>query len=98
RELRFHDIQGPELQPTTLRLVVDRPTGPGSMRGTFKASRIEFAPLARIAESLPFPADVRQLLGELAPQGNLYDTQLEWSGELPRPTTYSARGRFEGLG
>ncbi len=97
RELRFKDIHGQEMQPTTLRLMVDRAAAGGIAKGTFKASRIEFAPIAHIAESLPFEADVRQLLGEVAPQGQLYDAQLEWTGDLPRPATYAARGRFEGL-
>lgn len=97
RELRFSDTHGPEMRPTTLRLAVERRAGTGATHGIFKASRIEFAPLAHIAESLPFPADVRKLLAELAPQGNLFDAQLEWNGELPRPPAYSARARFEGL-
>ena len=97
RELRFKDAHGPQMQPTTMRLAVERRGGAGTTHGAFKASRIEFAPLAHIAESLPFPTEVRKLLIELAPQGMLYDTQLEWNGELPRPASYSARARFEGL-
>lgn len=98
RELRFKDARGPEIQPTSLRLTVDRLPGSTPTKGTFKASRLEFAPIAHIADSLPLPADVRKLLAELAPQGTLYDTQVDWKGELPRPATYSARSRFEGLG
>ena len=97
RELRFKDTHGPELQPTTLRLGVEHPGGGKLMQGSFKASLLEFAPLAHIADSLPIPPDVRQVLAELAPQGNLHDAQFDWTGELPAPKSYSARGRFEGL-
>ncbi|MEO8202938.1 MAG: YhdP family protein [Betaproteobacteria bacterium] len=98
RELRFNAIDGAQMQPTTLRLVLERATGARPAQGTFKASRLEFAPIARIAGSLPFPADVRKLLGELAPQGVMQEAQFNWVGELPQPATYVARGRFEGLG
>lgn len=97
RELRFKDTHGPEMQATTLRLIVDHPGGGKQMEGSFKASQLEFAPLAHIADSLPLPTDVRQLLGELVPQGKLYDAQFEWKGELPKPETFTARSRFEGL-
>ncbi len=98
RELRFSDLRGPEMQPTTLRLAIDRPVGAAAPLGTFKATRLEFAPLAHIAESLPLPAEMRKLLGELAPQGTLEDMLFEWTGELPSPVSYAARARFEGLG
>jgi len=97
RELAFRDGRGPEMLPTTLKLVVEKPLTGAITSGSFKASHLEFAPLAHIAEALPIPADVRKLLGELAPQGKLFDTQFDWRGELPHPTAYTARGRFEGL-
>jgi uncharacterized protein (TIGR02099 family) len=97
RELSFRDIRGPEMLPTTLKLVVERPAEGTIVSGSFKASQLEFAPLAHIAEALPIPADVRKLLGDLAPQGKLYETQFDWKGELPHPTAYAARGRFEDL-
>src|SRR4029079_2196052 len=53
--------------------------------------------LARLAEFLPFPADLRKLLGELAPQGNLLDARLDWSGELPDASAFNLKTRFEGL-
>ena len=97
RELHFKDAHGPPMQPTTLRLIVDRLPGSTPTQGSFKATRLEFAPIAHIADSLPLPAEMRKMLLELAPQGNVYDAQLEWKGEWPHPHTYSARSRFEGL-
>src|SRR6185369_16188312 len=90
RALQLKDTHGPEMRPTTLRLAVEHP-GQGKLtQGTFRASLLEFAPLAQIADSLHLPADVRRLLGELAPQGNLYDAQFAWNGELPKPESFSA--------
>jgi uncharacterized protein (TIGR02099 family) len=66
-------------------------------RGSVSANLIELGPLAHLAEYLPFPADLRALLRELAPQGNLLDTKFEWTGVLPDQATYSARSRFTGL-
>ncbi len=98
RELRFKDPHGPQLQPTTLRLVVDRAAGDAQMKGSFAASLLEFGPLARVAEALPLPADVRRLLAEVAPKGSLIDVSFDWRGELPQPAAFTARSRFAELG
>jgi len=66
-------------------------------RGAFSAGVVELAPLAQLAEYLPFPADLRALLGELGPQGNLLDAKFDWTGELPDRAKYTARARFDGL-
>jgi uncharacterized protein (TIGR02099 family) len=66
-------------------------------RGSVSANLIELGPLAHLAEYLPFPADLRALLAELAPQGNLLDAKFDWSGELPDRASYTAKTRFAGL-
>jgi uncharacterized protein (TIGR02099 family) len=68
-----------------------------TQRGSVSANLIELAPLARLAEYMPFPADLRKLLAELAPQGNLLDAKFDWTGELPDQAAYTARTRFAGL-
>jgi len=70
---------------------------PLTERGSVSANLIELAPLAHLAEYMPFPADLRKLLAELAPQGNLLDAQFDWSGELPDQATFNAKTRFSGL-
>ena len=65
--------------------------------GTLSANLIELGPLAHLAEFLPFPADLRRLLAELSPQGNLLDAKFDWTGELPDRAVYSGRTRFTGL-
>lgn len=66
-------------------------------RGSLTANLIELGPLVQLAEFLPFPADLRALLAELAPQGNLLDAKLDWTGELPDRASFTARSRFSGL-
>jgi len=68
-----------------------------AQHGKVTANLIELGPLAHLAEFLPFPADLRKLLAELAPQGNLLDLDFEWTGTLPDQATYTARSRFSGL-
>jgi len=68
-----------------------------AQRGSVSANLIELAPLARVAEYLPFPADLRKLLADLAPQGNLLDVKFDWAGELPDQATFTAKTRFAGL-
>ena len=68
-----------------------------TQRGSVSANLIELAPLARLSEYLPFPADLRKLLAELAPQGNLLDVKFDWSGELPDQAVFAAKSRFAGL-
>jgi uncharacterized protein (TIGR02099 family) len=65
--------------------------------GLLTANLIELAPLAQLAEFLPFRAALRERLAELAPRGNLLDLRFEWKGRLPDPSEFTARGRFAGL-
>ncbi|MSP95661.1 MAG: TIGR02099 family protein [Betaproteobacteria bacterium] len=97
RELQFKDASGAQMQPTTLRLSVDRPAAGAQMKGSFAASLLEFAPLAHVAEALPLPADVRRLLLDAAPQGSLSEVKFDWRGELPRPVAFTAHGHFSAL-
>jgi uncharacterized protein (TIGR02099 family) len=69
-----------------------------AQRGSVTANLVELGPLVHMAEYLPLPEDLRKLLSELSPQGNLLDTRLEWTGQLPDQAKYTARTRFAGLG
>ncbi len=66
-------------------------------RGSLTANLIELGPLVQLAEFLPFPPDLRGLLAELSPQGNLLDAKFDWTGELPDRASFTARSRFSGL-
>jgi uncharacterized protein (TIGR02099 family) len=67
-------------------------------RGRLAAARIELEPLAQLADYLPFPADLRQVLAELEPRGRVSDASFEWQGELPDAARFQLRARFEALG
>ena len=86
----------PEMHATSFRAVWS-PGGGAAQRGSVSANLIELAPLARLAEFMPFPADLRKLLAELAPQGNLLDAKIDWTGELPDRASFTAKTRFAGL-
>ncbi len=95
RRLALVPVQGPAMLATSFSASWD---GAPPSHGTVSADLIELAPLASLAETLPFPAELRKLLAELAPQGSLIDVNFEWSGELPDPARFRSRARFEGLG
>ena len=93
-------LAGPGALPmksTSFRATWEPANGSLAQRGSVNANLIELGPLAHVAEYLPFPADLRKLLGELAPQGNLLDTKFEWTGELPDKAQFNAKSRFTGL-
>ncbi|MEJ2175501.1 MAG: DUF3971 domain-containing protein, partial [bacterium] len=92
----LHD--GEAIAPTSFRLSWTPAAGAESARGELNALRIDLAPLARLAEFLPFPEELRTRLGELAPRGSLREVAFSWRGELPRASDYRARARFEDLG
>lgn len=99
RNLALASARGPAMQSTSFRASIEDAAakgGPGR-RGSVTADQIELAPLAYLAEFVPFPADLRKLLAEIAPQGNLFDVKFDWTGELPDAAVFSARSRFAGL-
>lgn len=87
----------PAMNATSFRATWEPANGAVAQRGSLTANLIELGPLARLAEYLPFPADLRKLLAELGPQGNLLDTKLNWTGELPDKAQFTAKSRFTGL-
>ena len=98
RGLALSSPGAPAMNGTSFRASYE-PAGGTTLvqRGSFSANLVELAPLARLAEYLPFPADLRALLAELAPQGNLLDAKFDWTGELPDRASFSAKTRFAGL-
>ncbi|MEO7402857.1 MAG: DUF3971 domain-containing protein, partial [Burkholderiales bacterium] len=66
-------------------------------RGDARATRIDLAPLAALAESLPLPRAVRDALGGASPRGRLTDMTFGWTGPIEGPDTYRARAQFADL-
>jgi uncharacterized protein (TIGR02099 family) len=97
RRLALVPAQGEPLVGTSFTATWQEAAGAEPARGAVRAELIELGPLARLAEYLPFPRDLRLLLAELSPQGKLREVDFRWSGERPGDVRYQAQGRFEGL-
>ena len=97
RNLALTSPGTPAMNSTSFHASWQPANGALAQRGNVTANLVELGPLAHVAEFLPFPADLRKLLAELAPQGNLLDAKFEWTGTLPDQATYVARTRFAGL-
>ncbi|HSD52735.1 MAG TPA: DUF3971 domain-containing protein, partial [Burkholderiales bacterium] len=66
--------------------------------GEFSARSIELAPLVLLGKRLPLPEKLREALVTMSPEGRFDDVRFKWTGDLGRPDTFSARGRFADLG
>lgn len=94
RRLALVPVDGQPMHGTTFRAGWEA-TEPA--RGTLSADLLELEPLAQLAEYLPFPADLRALLAELAPQGRVSDASFEWRGRLPDDARFKGRARLDGI-
>ena len=47
---------------------------------------------------MPLPEEARKALVAAAPRGRVSDVSFAWTGEIERPATYIARGKFADLG
>src|SRR5690242_16489439 len=97
RGLSLASPGAPPMNATSFRASWQPAAPEGPQRGSIDANLIELAPLAHLAEFLPFPDELRKLLAELAPQGNLLDASFAWTGRLPGEAKFTARSRFAGL-
>ena len=89
--------QGPKWPETDFQISWKHARGSTAEAGSVAGKLIEFEPLAQLAGSLPLPAEVRKLIAELEPRGQLADTLFDWSGPLAEPERYRARARFADL-
>src|SRR6266702_3788018 len=65
--------------------------------GDMDADAIELAPLARLAEYLPFPQAARARLAATEPRGSVRNLKADWTGDAEDPQRYSVRGSFARL-
>jgi uncharacterized protein (TIGR02099 family) len=94
RRLELVPVEGLPMRGTTFQASWQAAEPP---RGALGADYLELEPLAQLAEYLPFPADLRALLAELAPKGIVSDASFEWTGRLPDDARFRARARLDGL-
>jgi len=69
----------------------------GVAGGEFRATQLDLAVLAQLAERLPLGDALRARLAELQPRGRVQGVQLRWDGPPEAPTGYRTQGRVEGL-
>ena len=86
------------LAPADFDVRWERALGARSQRGEMQANTLDLQPLARLAEFLPFPQQLRRRLAEIEPRGSVSDLKLSWVGAPDHPEHYSVRGRFANLG
>jgi uncharacterized protein (TIGR02099 family) len=98
RGLALVMASGIELPPADFTARWTPAAGRLPARGEILAPQLDLAPLALVGEYLPFPEHARQALIAAAPEGRLSDVTFAWTGELERPASYTARGRFADLG
>jgi uncharacterized protein (TIGR02099 family) len=65
--------------------------------GEFSAQRLDLALMAQVATRIPLGEALRELLGELSPQGTVSDLTASWQGPLDAPKRYQAKALFSGL-
>lgn len=66
--------------------------------GEIRVDGLNLEPLAKLADALPLPPEVRGNLAEIDPQGSFRDFSVKWSGDWKAPQRYKAKGGFTGLG
>lgn len=62
-----------------------------------EANSLDLEPLAKIIEHLPLDAQLRKLVTEFNPRGEVFDFRLSWRGEFDQPVGFIMRGRFANL-
>ncbi|MBS1187880.1 MAG: hypothetical protein H6R04_1898 [Burkholderiaceae bacterium] len=73
--------------------------GKGDAPGTTKLTtrQLDLNVLASFTKYLPLSADMRQMLADFAPSGQLKDFSVEWQGNYPELVSYRLNGQFANL-
>ncbi|MCC6379739.1 MAG: TIGR02099 family protein [Burkholderiales bacterium] len=66
--------------------------------GRASADRLELAPLAAVAASLPMPSSWRSELARYQPRGTLQNAKYRWEGPAETPTSFAAEADAVDLG
>lgn len=85
--------------PVTALALRYQAAAPGEAeRGQVSGKGLDLAPLAALAEHLPFSPEQRRWLSELGMRGYVDELALSWQGPMQRPVRYAVKARFHGLG
>jgi len=66
-------------------------------RTEIRASQLDLSTLSKLAQYLPLSKDVRGMLADFAPSGQLSDFAVQWQGAYPDLVSYTVNGNFSGL-
>jgi len=66
-------------------------------KGRIEGDRLSLQALQSIATRMPLPADMLSGLQRMQVAGTVQNLQAQWEGEWPHLTSYSAKGRIDGL-
>lgn len=67
-------------------------------RHSVRIEHLVLRPLFQTAAALPLADDLRRLILQAAPRGELHDVRAEWQGNWPELARYAVKGRFDELG
>ncbi len=98
RQLALALQGGATLPPADFTARWEPAQGRRPARGEIVAPRLELTPLALVGKYLPLPEQAREALVAAAPEGRLSDVSFAWTGEVSKPATFAARGKFADLG
>lgn len=96
-EFSVRTEDGLYLPPTTVSESYAPARGSRPARTEVHARSVDLETLANFAQRLPLPEDQRRMLADFAPRGAVRDFSAQWHGSYPHVSSYSVRGRFEGL-
>jgi uncharacterized protein (TIGR02099 family) len=97
RKLTLKTGTGIVVPPADFRVSWKPAEGANPPSGEIEADAIELAPLAQLAEYLPFPQATRAHLDATDPRGSVRNLKAAWTGDAEDPQRYSARGGFTRL-
>ncbi len=97
RKLTLRTGTGIVIPPADFRVRWTPAGGAMPPGGDLDADGIELAPLARLAEYLPFPQAARARLAATEPRGSVRNLKADWTGDAEDPQHYGVRGSFARL-
>ncbi len=99
--LRLRDMDGRLLAPSLLQWRQQQAPG-APAEGSLSVGALDLGELEALAQRLPLPAQWRDRLLQLRPQGRIDSANLSWSGDWLKghglPQRYALKARFSQLG
>jgi uncharacterized protein (TIGR02099 family) len=99
KRLSLATAGGIEVPPTqaSLKLATGGRAAGGEQGGELRASQLDLAALAALAEHFPLPQNLRERLQALTPRGRLENFSLAWQGPADALARWRVQGGFADL-